>query len=151
MGEVVDLSLKDVKHENERLKREIKAAMMTIEKLMKVDSQQQQEINHLKDLLSQTVPIIQVENKPVVKNVAVSVTPEESIAEMQLERLRVSASQRSLTLEETRMYDLLVKNKRLSKDESTVNLSKGDYRDVTEQEVKRLVAQVEATDEPISD
>lgn len=150
MSDVIDLSLKDLQRENERLKRELKAAILTVEKLMKSDSQKQQEIEHLKELLSQSVPVIQ-ENKTPSRKIQEVVSPEESIAEMQLERLRVTASQRSLTLEETRMYDLLVKNKRLSQDESTINLSKNQYRDISEQDIKMLVAQAEATNEPISE
>lgn len=54
---------------------------------------------------------------------------EEIIAHMQLERLRMKAMEQELTLEEIKKYDLLVKNKRLSEDKSTIN---ADYKKLPE-------------------
>lgn len=45
---------------------------------------------------------------------------EEEIALMQLERLKGIARERQLTLDETRQFDLLVKNKRLAQGSSTL-------------------------------
>ncbi len=124
-----------------KLERENKAYFITIEKLSKELSEKNQKLRHLEELLSKTTPLL---NPPATK-VKTKVTSEESIAETQLERLRQISEQRSLTLEETRMYDLLVKNKRLSQDESTVNLQKGAYREVSDIELMKLVG---SNDEP---
>lgn len=124
----------ELEQENLRLSRENNAYMKTIEKLMKDGQRKNEEIEHLKGLIAQAVPVI----KAPVGKIKLNISAEEEIAVTQLERLRDAAKQRPLTLEEIRAYDLLVKNKRLGQDESTINLSKGSYRDVTEAELIKL-------------
>lgn len=68
------------------------------------------EIKHLKELLDASVP----EFRP-----AFQVNDEEVIAIKQLELLKQASQIRPLSLEEVRIYDLLVKNKRLSQGDST--------------------------------
>lgn len=141
-------SVEQLKRELISLKRENVAAMKTIEKLLKDLHKKTEDISHLQSLVSQTVPVVKKDDKKSVEVLA----PEEEIADLQLERLRLAAKARTLTLEETRMYDLLVKNKRLSQDESTINLSKANYRDVTEVELLQVAAQeVKFTDESDSE
>lgn len=118
------------------LTRENKAAMLTIDKLLKAANVQSEKIAHLESLLAQNVPVIKKEKDKLV----VSSSAEEEIAETQLERLRQSAKLRVLTLEEVRTFDLLVKNKRLVTDESTLNLGKNQYRDVTDSDLMQLAA-----------
>ncbi len=120
----------------ESLERELNAAIKTINKLLKDLSNKNQEIASLQDMLKRApLPIIQP------KQLAKPLPPaEEEIAAMQLERLRIVAAERTLTLEETRMFDLLVKNKRLGQDQSTINLSKGQYRDITEADLLQIAA-----------
>lgn len=129
-------AIEDLRKEIINLKRENKAAMLTIDKLLKDLNKKNEEIKHLQSLVSQTVPVINKENKQF----SVSISPEEEIAQMQLERLRQLAKTRTLTLEETRMFDLLVKNKRLVLDESTINLSNNSARDVSEADLLKLAA-----------
>jgi predicted nucleic acid-binding Zn-ribbon protein len=133
-------SLDQLKYEVASLKRENNAAMKTIDKLLKDVSQKNEEIKHLHSLVTQTVPVIKKESSAI----AVSITPEEEIAQLQLERLRKAAQNRTLTLEETRMFDLLVKNKRLSQDESTINLSKAHYRDVSDADLLQIASKDES-------
>jgi predicted nucleic acid-binding Zn-ribbon protein len=124
------------------LQVELDAAFKTIKKLMKDLSDAHQKIQHLEDMLKRApLPVIQ---KP--KTIVQPVTVEAEIADMQLDRLREAARQRTLTLEETRMYDLLVKNKRLSQDESTVNLAKSGYRDVEDIELLKIVGPADLPD-----
>ncbi len=113
-----------LKRELISLKRENNAALATIDKLLRDLSKKTEEIKHLQSLVTQVVPVIK-------KEISTTVTPEEEIAEIQLERLRGTARSRTLTLEEIRAYDLLVKNKRLGQDQSTINLSKANYRDIS--------------------
>jgi predicted nucleic acid-binding Zn-ribbon protein len=129
-------SVDQLKRELTSLKRENIAAMKTIDKLLKDLHKKTEEISHLQSLVAQAVPVVRKEEKKIVT----TITAEEEIATLQLERLRLAAKGRTLTLEETRMFDLLVKNKRLSQDESTVNLSKGGYRDVTDVELLKIAA-----------
>lgn len=132
MSNISDLdeykSLEQLKKELLSLKRENQAAMKTIEKLLKDLSKKNEEITHLQTMVTQTVPVA----SPQKKKLTIDITPEEEIAAVQLDRLRKVAQTRALTLEETKIFDLLVKNKRLSQDESTINLSKANYRDVSE-------------------
>lgn len=122
---------------------ENKASAITIQKLLTDLSNKSEEITHLKDLLSQTVPVIQPKRELVV---ASHLSPEEEIASHQLERLRVAASQRSLTLEETRMFDLLVKNKRIANQPETITLSEDKYRNMKPEELLSIAGIV--NDEP---
>lgn len=129
-----DITLEQLKRKYQALQRENHAAFKTIDKLLKDISKKNEEIQELQRLLSASVPAIQ----PEEKKVKLEITSEEEIAVFQLERLRQAAKIRSLTLEETRMYDLLVKNKRLATGESTINLPKGGYRDVNEIELLKI-------------
>lgn len=75
-------------------------------------SQKTQEIQHLMELLNNTVPVIG-EATPIIP------TDEEVIAEFQLKALKAAAMTRDLTLDEVKRYDLLVKNKRLAQGNAT--------------------------------
>jgi hypothetical protein len=70
-----------------------------------------QEIQHLKEMLDSAIPSFEPESKPL--------TQEELIALKQLELLMHDANNRRLTLEEVKIFDILVKNKRLAQGEST--------------------------------
>ncbi len=127
----------------EAMQRELNAAMKTIAKLLKDISDKTEKIKSLEEILKRApLPVVQPKSKLVVNP-----TSEEEIATLQLERLRHAAQSRQLTLEEVRMYDLLVKNKRLSQDESTINLNKGSYRDVSEADLLKIARPVGDTDE----
>ncbi len=61
---------------------------------------------------------------------------EEEIAILQLERLKDMSRERLLTIEEVKMYDLLVKNLRLSKEKSeTITISHIKPAQIDEQEM----------------
>lgn len=131
--------------ENLALKREVKAALLTIDRLLKDANTQREKISHLESLISQAVPVVKKENQKLT----VTVAADEEIAVLQLERLRQAAQSRTLTLEEIRAYDLLVKNKRLVLDESTINLGKNQYRDVADTDLLKIAAtQVKDFDDP---
>jgi len=120
-----------------RLKRENKAAFKTIDKLIRNARKKDEEIVHLKSLVEQNVPVL-IENKKEQKIISIEIAPEEEIAELQLEKLRQDARNRKLTLEETRQYDLLVKNKRLSREQSTINLDNTQYKNLSETELIQI-------------
>lgn len=54
-------------------------------------------------------------------------TPEQEIVDQQIVRIRAVSRERTLTLEETKMLDLHIKNKRLLDDKSTIN---AEYKDI---------------------
>lgn len=118
------------------LKRENHAALITIDKLLKDLSQKTEQIKHLESLVTQNMPTLKKESGKLTLQIDAAT----EIAELQLERLRQSANARTLTLEETRMFDLLVKNKRLAQDESTINLNKNQYRDVKDADLLQIAA-----------
>lgn len=130
-------SVEELETELVHIKREQKAAMLTITKLLKDLSKKTEEIEHLKTLVNQTVQVVTPKTTKLIQEF---VPAEEEIALLQLDRLRLAAKSRSLTLEETRMFDLLVKNKRLSQDASTINVSKANYRDVKEEDLLQIAS-----------
>lgn len=87
----------------------------TIDKLLKKLEEKEQEIKHLQELLSSSVPVI---GESEVSKIEVS--DEEIIAEYQLRAIKQAAMVRDLTLDEVKRYDLLVKNKRLAQGNATV-------------------------------
>lgn len=129
-------SVDQLKQELVMVNRELKAAMVTITRLLKDANVKQEKIKQLESLLSQNTPVIKKNQEKIV----VSVSSEEEIADSQLERLRQTSRNRVLTLEEIRAYDLLVKNKRLSNDASTINLGKDQYKNVTDDELTKLAS-----------
>lgn len=119
----------------EQLQVELKAAMQTIVKLLKDIEDYKAQIAHLEDMLKRA-PLPSVSSS---RRLVQATTPEQQIAIQQIERLRQASEQRSLTLEEAKLYDILVKNKRLSDDKSTANISKATYRDVDDIELMKIV------------
>jgi hypothetical protein len=95
-----------------KLEKQAVALSNTINDLLKQLEYKEEEITHLKQLLSGSVPIIG-------EAIKLEVTDEELIADIQLRKLKDSAKIRELTLDEIRKFDLLVKNKRLAKGDAT--------------------------------
>lgn len=80
-----------------------------------------QELEKLRiELLEKTAQIIMLKEALKEKNtIKLSVSDEEFIADEQIRLLKQQAAIRPLTLEETRQYDLFVKNKRLIQGDAT--------------------------------
>lgn len=97
-----------------RLEKMVKAQEETIEKLTK-------EIDNKNDTIDALKRRVNGDTSIVVPRAQVS--PEEVIAETQLKLLEERAMRQTLTLEEIKIYDLLVKNKRLTLGQSTENAS----------------------------
>jgi hypothetical protein len=72
-------------------------------------------IAHLESMLQAKSPEV-ASYQPILNN---PISDEEIIALRQLEFLKQASQMRPLSLEETKIYDLLVKNKRLSQGDST--------------------------------
>lgn len=112
--------------ENVKLKKENRALRQTIDKLLK-----------------------QTEKTKALSNVIrLEMSPEQEILEVQIQNLRAISRERILTLEETKMLDLHIKNKRLLDDKSTVN---ADYKEVpkglTEEDLIEIAGNVEIEEE----
>jgi len=83
----------------------------TVDRFTKALDEKDQLITHLQSMLGGTVPLLTGTN--------VNLSDEEIIAELQLQRLKTKAQHSELTLEETKKFDLLVKNKRLAQGSAT--------------------------------
>lgn len=97
-----------------KLEEKCIALSQVIDSLLKQNESKEEEISHLKAMLGKTVPIIG-ESNPI----AINVTDEELIADIQLRKLKDAARTRELTLDEIKKFDLLVKNKRLAQGNAT--------------------------------
>ncbi len=97
----------------EKLERDNLILIEQLRDLKLALSERESRIVHLEELLkSSNVPTF-------VPNFDGPVSDEEVIALKQLERLKEASQIRNLSLEETKIYDILVKNKRLAQGSST--------------------------------
>jgi hypothetical protein len=94
------------------LEKKAIALSETINNLLKQLDSKEEEIQHLKQLLNSSTPIIG-------EAVRLEISDEEAIADIQLRKLKENGRLRELTLDEIRKFDLLVKNKRLAKGDAT--------------------------------
>lgn len=88
------------------------ALSQSIDLLLKKLESKEEEIMHLKRMLSQSTPILG-------QAIPINISDEEHIAEIQLQKLKENSRTRELTLDEIRKFDLLVKNKRLAQGSAT--------------------------------
>jgi hypothetical protein len=97
----------------------------------------QAEVEHLKQLLTSTVSIVQDSGiEKIIKS------PELSIIETQIEILQNRALQKELTLEEVKVFDLLIKNKRLlSEEATTIHGEKKIKKNYSEAELVQIASQ----------
>ena len=130
-------SISTLKTELIRVNRELKAAYKTIDKLIRETKEKDEKLGHMETLLEQNVPVL-IENKAPQTIIEVAPPAEEEIAVLQLEKLRNDARKRKLTLEESRQYDIYVKNLKLSK-ENVIEAKKTTYTDVSEEELLKAI------------
>lgn len=127
-------TVEQLRKENLMLDRELKASLLTIDKLLKDLNLKREEISHLQGLVASTVPILvpkKIESKE-------DKTDSQLIAETQLSRLKNIALTRQMTLEEVRIYDFLVKNQRIAGTDSDEGKNKNPAREVSEIELVRI-------------
>lgn len=132
------LTVAQYKKELARMKKELNAAYKTIDKILRDNKEKNEKLEHMESLLEKNVPVIVDKKEKTDQLIQIDLSPEEEIAEIQLNKLKEASKNRALTLEEARIYDLLVKNKRLSRKESTINLESSNYRDVSEADLIKI-------------
>lgn len=109
----------------------------TVDNLLNTIESKDTEIAHLKQLLMGSTDVIG-EAMPIL------MSDEEVIALKQLDRLKQISMQRDLTLDETKRFDLLVKNKRLAQGNATTidqtklpkNISNDDLLKLASKKIK---------------
>lgn len=90
---------------------------IAIFKLQKENDFLKEKISHLEQLLLKQSTVV---------------TPEEMICVEQINGIKQKSSQRELSLDEVKRLDILIKNLRLIKDQSTQAVDHKDYRNVKE-------------------
>jgi len=109
----------------------------TIVYLTKKNAELEQEVKHLKELLTNGLPAIN--NGPVTQIIK---TPELAIIEAQIDILQNRALQKELNLEEIKCLDLLIKNKRLLTEQpTTINGDKKSKKIPEEAELVLIASQ----------
>lgn len=93
-------------------------------KLQKENELLKQKLSHLENLL-------------IAKTTTIS--PEELICIEQIDVIKQKSSQRELSLDEVKRLDILIKNLRLIKDQSTQAIEHKDYREVKEMDLVAIV------------
>ena len=93
----------DLKTSYLKLEEKCNALSETINGLLEQLNSKEDEIIQLRKMLSNSVPTIG-------SAVNIALSDEEIIADIQLQKLKDAARTRQLTLDEIRMFDLLVKN-----------------------------------------
>lgn len=130
---VQDLELNVLRKRVAELEKHNVALGETIDRFTKALSEKDEEILHLQRMLGGTVPVLSG------TNVNSPLTDEEVIAELQLQRLKTKAQHSELTLEETKKFDLLVKNKRLAQGNATSSFIDVQGQSITNNK-KKLIA-----------
>lgn len=144
MGDIIELC-NEFKTEMERTQF-IAKQHQAILQLMAKNKQLESEIVHLKELLVNSTPLLVSDSK--VERIIV--TPEEALIERQIDMIQQRAYSTELTLEDTKKLDLLIKNKRLAKEQSTTingESKKVEKKSLTKAELILIASQKSPTDE----
>lgn len=126
MSEVI--SIQDLKKEfaektkAKDLKVFAESQQRLLEKLMNENNQLKDKLNHL-------------EKQMTTLDVAIKLQPEEVICLQQIDLLKKRSESRELSLDEVKRLDLLIKNLRLIREQSTQVIDTKDYTEVKEDEL----------------
>jgi hypothetical protein len=120
------------KSKEEDAQKFIETQHKTIEKLCKQIEILKEKTTHLENILKQVV-------KP---GLVADVSQEELICIEQIDIIKNRSSQRELTTDEVKKLDLLIKNLKLLRQESTVIMSKSSYRALPEDELLSIAEAV---------
>jgi hypothetical protein len=130
INEVRQMMLAKGKEENAQ--QFVESQQKVIEKLCKQIEVLKEKNEHLETILKSVV-------KP---NMSIEVTPEELICIEQINIIKNRSSQRELTTDEVKKLDLLIKNLKLLRQESTVIMSKSSYRSMPDEELLAIAEAV---------
>lgn len=95
-----------LEEENKNLVKQNIGYSQTVDQLLKQLEEKSNAIKHLESMLINVTPVIG-EVSPLIRST------EQMIIDFQIEQFKTAAMLRTLTLDETRQLDLLIKNKRL--------------------------------------
>ena len=109
MAKLVKITASELKLGSKETSNELEPLKFENEQLKIMIKQRNDDLAHLKLIIEKTN----------ISNIILPLTDEEEIANLQLNKIKLLSRERALTLEEIKMYDLLVKNKRLAQGEVT--------------------------------
>lgn len=112
MSDVIQL-FKEFKDEAEKQKF-LEKQQSVITNLLNQNKQLHEEIDHLKHLLTTTLPALTPQENAVER---IIITQEEGLLDSQIDIIAHRSVNRELTLEDTKKLDLLLKNKKILKEE----------------------------------
>lgn len=137
MSNLIDIKqLRDefvLKTKTKDLKAFAEQQQVIIEKLMEQTHQLQEKNKHLEKIL------LSLEKN----NMVVSISPEEMICIEQIEVLRGKSSTRELQLDEVKRLDLLVKNLRLIREQSTQVIESTNHSSIKEADLVAIATQTD--------
>lgn len=113
------------KMKTKELKQFAEAQQLVIDKLQKENSLLKEKCQHLETMLKDSMR----------NNIVMELSPEEVICIEQINLLKQKSKSRDLTLEETKKLDLLVKNLKIIREETTVVVKHTDVSNVKEAEL----------------
>lgn len=132
MSDTLDVKALKKQFETATKARELKvyaeAQYNLIEKLEQENKHLKEKLEHMEKMLMSS------------KLAAQRLSPEEVICIEQIEVLKSKSANRELSLEEVKRLDLLVKNLRLIREQSTAVINSGDYEAVGEAELVAIAA-----------
>jgi hypothetical protein len=131
MAEIITIDGKKFKSNKELVaytNAQYLALQASVEKINKLE----EEITHLQQMLASMTPLVG-KTERIIKS------PELCIVEAQIDILQNRALQKELTLEEVKVLDLLIKNKKLlSNEPTTINGTAKHKKDYSEDELLKL-------------
>jgi len=126
------------------LENEFKSVSVLEQKNLKL----KEENRKLKDAVNQLIDRLDTLDKNKSNLIKLELSSEELIIERQIQFLKESAMIRPLTLEETKILDLHIKNKRLLTDKSTINAKYKSLPDnMSDDELLRIAERVDENQE----
>lgn len=111
----------------------VKAQHATIVTLLKENTALKENVEHLKELLLTSVPLINDVQRIIV-------TPEEALIEKQIGILQLKGMVEELSLEDVKKFDLLNKNKQLISNTSATIVAKSKHLPYSNAELLSLVS-----------
>lgn len=117
------------------LEKTNKAQYKTIQTLIADSREKDERITHLEGLLKTGLPVL---TEKSVGPLFSSASTEEEICEMQIRWLKQVASQRDLTLEEARKFEIYAKVKKMAKEDAVIEVRASNVSSMSEEKLLQI-------------
>jgi hypothetical protein len=140
MSDIVDISDLQRAFQDKKSKKDLElfaqAQYDLINRIQEENQILRQKVESLEKMLMQSSSVL-----------SINVSPEEEICVHQIELIRSKSRERSLSLDEIKQLDLLVKNLRLIREKSTEILDDVSYRDIKEADLVSIATRQSEEDQ----